>query len=91
MAFPRKPWLNQAECYILYWHLEFGAKRLCGEAGILARVYLHAWQVTLGEQPDPFLSAYKVTERGNFEGRNILELICHIIKNNPAAGSKFRA
>jgi uncharacterized protein YyaL (SSP411 family) len=49
----------------------------------LARVYLHAWQVTgepfyrirsvLGDQADRFIEAYGVTERGNFEGKNILE------------------
>jgi len=30
----RKAWLNQAGCCILYWYLEFEAKRLCGEAGM---------------------------------------------------------
>jgi hypothetical protein len=30
----RTGWLNQAGCYVLYWYLESGAKRLCGEAGI---------------------------------------------------------
>jgi hypothetical protein len=33
-AFRRKAWLNQAGCYVLYWYLEFEAKRLCGEADI---------------------------------------------------------
>jgi uncharacterized protein YyaL (SSP411 family) len=31
-------------------------------------------RAVLGDQADPFLSAYEVTGRGNFEGRNILEL-----------------
>jgi hypothetical protein len=34
MAFLRKAWLNLAGCYVLYWYLEFEAKRLCGEAGM---------------------------------------------------------
>jgi uncharacterized protein YyaL (SSP411 family) len=32
-------------------------------------------RAVLGDQADPFLSAYEVTERGNFEGKNILELV----------------
>jgi uncharacterized protein YyaL (SSP411 family) len=31
-------------------------------------------RAVLGDQADPFLSVYDVTERGNFEGKNILEL-----------------
>jgi uncharacterized protein YyaL (SSP411 family) len=32
-------------------------------------------RAVLGDQADPFLSAYDVTERGNLEGKNILELV----------------
>ncbi len=32
-------------------------------------------RAVLGEQAEPFLAAYGVTERGNFEGKNILELV----------------
>ena len=32
-------------------------------------------RAVLGEQTEPFLAAYGVTERGNFEGKNILELV----------------
>jgi uncharacterized protein YyaL (SSP411 family) len=105
----------------------------------LARVYLHAWQVTgepfyrtiaeetldyvvremtfpeggfystqdadsegeeakffvwtpdevrsvLRDQADPFLSAYDVTERGNFEGKNILELVGSVEERQALAG-----
>jgi len=107
----------------------------------LARVYLHAWQVTgepfyrtiaeetldyvaremtdpaggfystqdadsegeegkffvwapaeirdlLGQEAEAFMAAYSVTERGNFEGRNILEFIGHVSQRTELAEAR---
>jgi uncharacterized protein YyaL (SSP411 family) len=109
----------------------------------LARVYLHAWQVTgkpfyraiveetldyvvremtspeggfystqdadsegeeakffvwtpdevrsvLGDQADRFIEAYGVTERGNFEGKNILELKCSLEERDALANARLQ-
>ena len=48
-------------------------------------------RAVLGDQADPFLSAYDVTERGNastgsahgFEGKNILELVGSVEERSP--------
>jgi uncharacterized protein YyaL (SSP411 family) len=44
----------------------------------------------LGDQADPFLSAYDVTERGNFEGRNILELVGSLDERGALAGARLK-
>jgi uncharacterized protein YyaL (SSP411 family) len=45
-------------------------------------------RAVLGDQADPFLSAYDVTERGNFEGKNILELVGSLEERHALAGAR---
>jgi hypothetical protein len=45
-------------------------------------------RAVLGDQTDPFLSAYDVTERGNFEGKNILELVGSLDERQALAGAR---
>jgi hypothetical protein len=58
-------------------------------------IKLFAWtpdevRAVLGAQADPCLSAYEVTERGNFEGRNILKLTGSLGERDSLANARRR-
>jgi uncharacterized protein YyaL (SSP411 family) len=47
-------------------------------------------RAVLGDQADPFLSACEVTERGNLEGKNILELVGSLEERGALAEARRR-
>ena len=59
-----------------------------GEEGKFFIWTLGQIQEVLGDQADRFVEAYAVTERGNFEGRTILELVGSLEERDALAGAR---
>jgi uncharacterized protein YyaL (SSP411 family) len=47
-------------------------------------------RAVLGDQAERFMAAYGVTERGNFEGKNILELVGSLEERQALAGARLK-